>query len=363
MSCLLLQLWCLVRTMKRLVARLWALNLWALLTTGCAIHPTPPLVGTPTINMPNVQRRLFATVEQLGQTDISTITPLATGYQIGARDSVQTLSSDGQIVNVARFDMTEKFVYPLVRSRGLASPPVFAGSAGNRGTLLIFDESGKRLGEASPNYPTDVLAADIEGDERPEVIVSGDGKSLRIHRTDGSLLRRIELGEYVTSLGAFDTDGDGKDEVIVYTYPSGRGIGRFRVLNGDEFAADWKLDAVCRFSVIDLEDRKALFMLEDTAFVIRDIEGKTLLRFEDPSLSMGGFCRPMGVRLPDGRWFFLATEGHGFPYYLVAMFSGKELVYSEIRKGHARAVLLIRDLNGPAVLVGAGSEIWKYSIP
>ncbi|MFF9340283.1 FG-GAP repeat domain-containing protein [Streptomyces sp. NPDC014773] len=87
-----------------------------------------------------------------------------------------------------------------------------------RGTSLLDGTPQKLWQTTVPGSVHRMRAADVTGDETPEIIVAADSAVVVLDSKTGSVLSTIDGGgQYVRSVSVADVDGDGKEDVLVPT--------------------------------------------------------------------------------------------------------------------------------------------------
>ncbi len=253
------------------------------------------------------------------------------------------------------------------------------------GRLLAFRANGDPLfDEELPGFSHTVLATDLDGDGRPE-IVAGEtgGRILALRANDRSVLFRHEAGEPAMSLLAIDLDGDGRRELLAGLHSGGilalesDGSRRFQVpararvfdLFACDLDADGKIEVLARvaedqiLAIVPRVDRLFEIRLDDIhgALVAGDLDGDRRTELvtgssggqllasgpEGDSLwerDVGGEVRAIVVR--DG-------EGIGKPEVLVGTQRGAVLAFGpdgsprfDMRANGAVSALVVADLDG-----------------
>ncbi len=97
------------------------------------------------------------------------------------------------------------------------------------GEVLVHTPSGKRLLslKVQGRVYSGALLGDIDGDRRPEILAGDNRGNVHAWRADGSCVPgwpwEVRLKADIRSMAAADLDGDGKDEVIVFSSLTDRG--------------------------------------------------------------------------------------------------------------------------------------------
>jgi hypothetical protein len=187
-----------------------------------------------------------------------------------------------------------------------------------------------------------------------EQVVVADRRAIRMHALDGTLLRRLTIGEYVTDLAHND------EELIVYTYPGPKRQGVFRVLGaeGRELAKWTVAPAVAGFSIVAADDGPAILTVTKDGFALQSTEGRELRRF--PVALGKGFARALGTKLSGDTWVLVAVGSGYHSKTSVTVFTGDRLVYRDDVEGRSYALTASGD---DSFVVGIENEIWKYSLP
>jgi hypothetical protein len=91
------------------------------------------------------------------------------------------------------------------------------------GAVLVHTPDGKRLHElkVTGRVYSGAIVGDIDGDKRFEVITGDNQGNLHVWRADGTPVagfpQKVRLDADIRQIAAADLDGDGKDEIVVYS--------------------------------------------------------------------------------------------------------------------------------------------------
>jgi hypothetical protein len=251
----------------------------------------------------------------------------------------RTVNRSGDIIESTDFQAKDE-LFPAT---------AHAGYDWDAHALLLFREDGSVQGRV-PLQQSGRFAISADGQA---IVQDGSFRAIRIHDADGALVRRVDIGEYVTDLETTE------DRLIVYTYPDANRNGVFRTLTTDgTVLARWTVaPPVGDSSVVATGNGPAILTVTETGFVMYSPEGQELRRFP---AAVGRYSAARGVRLAGDKWVLVATGDGYLPQSAITVFEGERQVYSETVDGRSYAVAASGE---DSFLVGIENAIWKYGLP
>jgi hypothetical protein len=193
-----------------------------------------------------------------------------------------------------------------------------------------------------------------------EILVElGRGRGLAVYGHDGARLTTIRTEGYLTAFHLARQAGDGRDRIVVYTYPNEDRGGTFQVLTGEGTSlAEWRIGAISDFGVVRAETGEAelLYPREDR-LVRSSLRGQVLAELSAPGASF--FARFSAQ--PSSAGLVVLGSGSGYrPHHALWLYDrASRLRAMATGKGHAYG-LLVDAMDDSSILVGAEGAVWRY---
>ena len=286
-----------------------------------------------------------------------------------AEDGAHLLAPDGREKRFVPFQAPERpFAVRLVPGAGDGRPR-YVGTLPVSGKTVLFDATGAIAWRGPGRYFGEPVAADMNGDGTPEVVVS-TGNGLEVLALDGASIGRVEAAGTPLHFDCADVDGDGRADVVTEDWVDGRnrmavvfsGEGRSparwpspRVFNRFTFA---RRTGDAQPSVLVLSDSPAeLVFLDGAGGIVRRLEAPGANYLSRPH------GMPMRVAGSDKGFVCLGdTTGSRHHHIAYVYNAADQLVYADSADQNAGAVLAMSGGGGTgAFLVGSRNVIWKYA--
>jgi hypothetical protein len=287
---------------------------------------------------------------------------------VAGRSGASFVGLDGDVRAHVRFEERANSVEPVdVDGDGVYE---FMNRGGGWSDVSLIDAKGQTLWTFPPAgadgpTPDDMAAGDLDGDGQTEFVVGTNaGGGVHVLDGEGRTLRVIE-GVNVFSVAVLDTDGDGTREIVHSFGGSGPSTILVRTAGGDLVR---RLEVgSSSFSILWNEDgTPSLLTSDDGGCSIHDFSGRAIRRH--PTGRGGHAPHAVHVRLDASADAYLAvvrTIGATAGVSQLELFDpGGALVHREEFR-HSRLAAAARSPGADAeqtLLVGAGNEVWEYTL-
>ncbi len=267
---------------------------------------------------------------------------------------------DGKKHREARFS-TGKHHDPVATAE-LGGPSALSalGVLNGKKVLAFYDDQG-RLYNKIPCYRyAQFVLANLVGDDTREVVLEEPaGKGLTVYSAAGDRLFGIDPVGYLTDFDAVDADGDGRDELILYSYPNARRGGTFQVVRADGTQLHrWDDRALADFALVRWQGVwPRILWLADDAFVFVSLEGRQVDRLEVP---YGAHFRYVYKADLKGKTVLLASGGGYVYYHMVCVYGRGGLEFHAVERGWAHS-LLVPDPGKVEFWVGTDDSVIRYA--
>jgi hypothetical protein len=270
------------------------------------------------------------------------------------------LGPEGQVDDKARFSTAER-PFPVVSMRAAGEDGWgFVGLLSEEKQLGLFDGRGGLRKTLPCGVCTRFAVGDLLPDPGEEILAQAeDGHGLRLYDRSGALRQRISTSHYLTAFRALSSTAEEHARIVLYTYPTEDRKGRFQVVEPDgQVISEWQDQAIGDFNLGEARRPGVRFLFEDT-LMTKDLTGNLVSELPVPH---GSYFREVHTARWGADLQVLLASGSGYrPYSMVCVYRGSDLVFQEVREGRSYA-LLVPDPAGPDFFVGAGAEIWRYSL-
>jgi hypothetical protein len=283
-----------------------------------------------------------------------------------ASDGIHLLGMDGREKRLTRFQASEPPFAVKMVDGAANGRPLFLGNLPMAGKTVVFDDAGAIMWSASGSSFDDPVAADLEGDGRPEVIAR-NATGLAVLNLDGTLVRQLPGAGNPLFYGAADMDGDGKSEILTEVNNNGKNEISIFSGAGDSLGHWTSPHAFYRFGVARASgvDHPTVMALNDDAedLLFLDRAGKLVQSLAAPWGNH--LATPRGEAMPVGKtagFVCLATSRGSNHHHVVYVYKGdQQLVYADSVPDDADALLVMNGASSQSFLVGSRNVIWKYT--
>lgn len=268
---------------------------------------------------------------------------------------------DGKKHREVRFS-TGKDHFPLVATAELGGPSALSvlGVLTGKKVLAFYDDQGRLYNKIPCARYAQFVLANLVGDDTQEIVLEERaGKGLTVYSAAGDRLFGIVPVGHLIDFDAVDADGDGRDELILYSYPNARRGGTFQVVRADGAELHrWDDRAHADFALVRWQGVwPRILWLADDAFVFVSLEGRQVDRLEVP---YGAHFRHVHKADLKGKTVLLASGGGYVPYHMVCVYGRGGLEFHAVERGWAHS-LLVPDPGKAEFWVGTEGSVIRYA--
>ena len=237
-------------------------------------------------------------------------------------------------------------------------PRLFA----RRGHVVVFDADGQPVASCVSQIQALVMTADVEGDERQELIVrASDG--VAIHDVGGERVAFLRAPRYLDHVQVIDRAG-GKAAILLYMYESARKGARYLVLDASGgVVADWH----------DARDHRVwpwvwawngklpvVWTASGDEITAAAVGGAVVERYAAPGA--GTFKYFFGGELRGGRKVLIGSAGGSLVRSAIYVYGPDHaLAHSETLATRVSA-LYTPDEDGTVFFVGTDDQVLRYEV-
>jgi hypothetical protein len=279
-----------------------------------------------------------------------------------ASDGIHVLSLDGKEKVRIPFQSTEApFAVKMVEYAGKRH---FLGNLPNSGKTALFDQAGALEWSVPGTGYDDPVAADLDGDGRPEVIAA-TASGLVALNLDGTILRNLTEAGKPLFYNALDMNGDRRADTIIEPANGKNEISIFS--DGGVLLQKWTSPhPFYRFGLAPWREEGPVVMgLSDDAeeLLLWNARGEQIQALKAPLANRLATPRGGSIHVLGGPGFVCLATSRGSNHQHVVYVYGadQKLGYADSEADDADSFLVLGGDGPSSFLVGGRNKIWKYS--
>lgn len=293
--------------------------------------------------------------------------PATAEIRVVGSHGVVWLDRTGSLTRWVAFEGSER-VFPVrsfdaggeVGYVGLIGRSFSSGRDAGRGTVVVFDADGRRRSELPADYASAFFPANLTpGPAREIAVESILGRAFHVFGLDGRRLHMIAADGDITRTFPTDSDGDGRSEVAIYTYPVGDAA-HVQILDSTSGRALYSWPAPILGGFVPGATswgRSGILALVGEELRIYGFGGEVLETAPFPDGDR--FADLESLLLPDGRRVTLAT-GDGSLYGHTLLIHGQDggILYHRVERNRAHGLAAATSPLGTTIYYGVGDTVW-----